>query len=298
MKRFEEFDPSSIDDDARAALDGKVMILGVGAQKAGTSWLFDYLSRDPEIFAPPVKELHFFNAWLRPHLCGGYDDRFKALLKRVERSPNRLLQRARLAALRARVEMISDRAAYLRYFAKNVGDRRFMTEVSPCYSLMRNRDFEHVRDYFAAVGVTVRPILILRDPVDRHYSALRMASRDTNGRIDAKARFDATLRMRPTYLRGRYDQTIEALWRAFGEDGVEILFYESLFADPDRRLKRVAEFTGIAPRPADSGRRVNASPVGDELDLTQVRAAIERFKETYDFVNAHFQREKPDSWRA
>lgn len=298
MKRPDAFDPSTIDGKTRAALEGRAMILGVGAQKAGTSWLFDYLAGDPAIFAPPVKELHFFNAWLRPGMCGGYDERFTALLKRVERSPNRLLQRHRLAALRARVEMIGDRSAYLRYFAAKTGDRRVMTEVSPCYSLLHQQDFRTVRDYFGAAGVTVRPILILRDPVDRHYSALRMASRDTGGAIDPKARFDATLRMRPTYFRGRYDRVIKSLWRAFGKDGVAILFYENLFADPESHLRRIADFTGITYRPADSSRRVNASPVGAELDVTQVRAAIERFQPTYDFINTHFQKEKPESWRA
>ena len=90
MKRPDAFDLSLIDAKTRSALDGRTMILGVGAQKAGTSWLFDYLAGDPAIFAPPLKEMHFFNAWLRPGMCGGYDDRFRALLKRVERSPHRV----------------------------------------------------------------------------------------------------------------------------------------------------------------------------------------------------------------
>jgi len=38
--------------------------LGLGAQKAGTSWLHAMLARHPQIAFPPVKELHF---WNRPH---------------------------------------------------------------------------------------------------------------------------------------------------------------------------------------------------------------------------------------
>ncbi|NIJ43343.1 hypothetical protein FHS78_003657 [Parvibaculum indicum] len=46
-----------------SSLDNKCFILGVGAQKAGTSWLHDYLERRPEVFMPsPWKELHYFDA--------------------------------------------------------------------------------------------------------------------------------------------------------------------------------------------------------------------------------------------
>ena len=35
--------------------------LGIGAQKAGTSWLFDNLKVHPELFLPPEKEVHYFD---------------------------------------------------------------------------------------------------------------------------------------------------------------------------------------------------------------------------------------------
>ena len=35
--------------------------LGVGAQKAGTTWLWENLRRHPEIFVPDKKELHYFD---------------------------------------------------------------------------------------------------------------------------------------------------------------------------------------------------------------------------------------------
>ena len=35
--------------------------LVIGAEKAGTTWLYDRLRRHPDIFMPDVKELHYFN---------------------------------------------------------------------------------------------------------------------------------------------------------------------------------------------------------------------------------------------
>jgi arylsulfatase A-like enzyme len=35
--------------------------LGIGAQKAGTTWLYERLKRHPDIYVPPEKELHFWD---------------------------------------------------------------------------------------------------------------------------------------------------------------------------------------------------------------------------------------------
>ncbi len=35
--------------------------LGIGAQKAGTTWLHECLRRHPEVYLPPEKELHYFD---------------------------------------------------------------------------------------------------------------------------------------------------------------------------------------------------------------------------------------------
>ncbi|MHA1539599.1 MAG: sulfotransferase domain-containing protein [Alphaproteobacteria bacterium] len=42
--------------------------LGIGAQKAGTSWLFEWLHTHPEVFMPAEKEIHFWDT----HETKGY----------------------------------------------------------------------------------------------------------------------------------------------------------------------------------------------------------------------------------
>jgi hypothetical protein len=51
-------------------LAGRKFMVGVGAQKAGTTWLFDYLGRHPDVAMSPIKELHYFDQIFRPELCG------------------------------------------------------------------------------------------------------------------------------------------------------------------------------------------------------------------------------------
>ncbi|MGD1948605.1 MAG: hypothetical protein ACFB14_03045 [Leptolyngbyaceae cyanobacterium] len=35
--------------------------LGIGAQKAGTTWLWSILKTHPDVWIPPKKELHYFD---------------------------------------------------------------------------------------------------------------------------------------------------------------------------------------------------------------------------------------------
>lgn len=51
--------------------------LGIGAQKAGTSWLHRNLKSHPEIFLPAQKELHFFDISFRYTTLRKYASNFK-----------------------------------------------------------------------------------------------------------------------------------------------------------------------------------------------------------------------------
>ncbi len=43
--------------------------LGIGAQKAGTTWLHRNIRRHPELFMPSTKELHFLDRYFDEGLC-------------------------------------------------------------------------------------------------------------------------------------------------------------------------------------------------------------------------------------
>ena len=40
----------------------EAFFVGLGAQKTGTSWLWEYLQSHPEVGASPIKEMHFFDS--------------------------------------------------------------------------------------------------------------------------------------------------------------------------------------------------------------------------------------------
>jgi hypothetical protein len=57
--------------------------LGIGAQKAGTTWLYENLRCHPEIFLPDQKELHYFD-WGFHGSLRSYSDRFKPGVGKVK----------------------------------------------------------------------------------------------------------------------------------------------------------------------------------------------------------------------
>lgn len=278
-------------------LEGKTMLIGAGAQKAGTSWLFRHLAGDPEVYASPIKELHFFDAWLGPRRLTVFDRHYREKAAQMRHPLPRLITPRMSRAVIERAEMSEDRIAYLSYFAARVRRERFLLEFTPGYSLLDERGWSRARRFLERAGLTVRPIFLMRDPVERHFSALRMQQR--KGRIaDAAAAFRGSLES-PAYLgHGRYDQALTALWRAFGEDRVVINFYEHVFATPERHLRAMTDALGLLWRAPDVAERVNAADAPSELCEADRAAGIETFRDVYDFVNLRFGAEKPASWWA
>ena len=52
--------------------------LGIGAQKAGTKWLYDQLIPHPQVYLTPIKEIHYWDVYRKLKLEGK-----SSLLQRV-----------------------------------------------------------------------------------------------------------------------------------------------------------------------------------------------------------------------
>ncbi|GAA2081122.1 sulfotransferase domain-containing protein [Actinomadura alba] len=127
----------------------------------------------------------------------------------------------------------------------------------------------------------VRLLTILRDPVERAYSAhkhelargfetepferaLELESERLTGEVDR-------IRAEPGYLshshrhhsyvdRGQYVEQLEAIFRLFPRERVLVIFAEDFFSEPETCYDRVVDFLGLAHwRPA-SFERHNARP--------------------------------------
>ena len=233
-----------------------MFVLGVGAQKAGTTWLHRYVSP-----GGPMKEFHVWNVLEGPpesHPPGGF------------RLDDPLRQR-----------MLADPDCYFDHFARGGAD------ITPAYAALPVDTFRRIRDGFEKRGVEVRPVFLMRDPAERLWSAWNM---ETRLGLTGLA-FDDYIVSPGAQVRGRYEQTVRALDTAF--DKVWFGFYETMFGDA---LPAMSAFLGVPYRPELVGTQVGPSTdraiAAEARQAVQTEYAAtyafcrERFPETASLWNA------------
>jgi hypothetical protein len=239
----------------------------VGAQKAGTSWLYHQLTLHPDFWMPPIKELHYFDTLSRvkrynPPRCK--DERDQWFLARL----------AELSALPS-IEL----ETYTQLFAPKAA--LLSGDISPSYSALNDEVIERVVNYFPNLKV----IFLARDPVERAWSQLSMGVR-----LGIISRFDATdaeevIRnlLNPGVLARSHPSKIVARWKRYVRpDLFRVYFFDDLQQNPAKLRRSILSFLGADPD-KPSG-RLNADYNGqggrEKLRLTdKVRCRLAEFFE-------------------
>ena len=278
-------------------LKDKVFFLGIGAQKAGTTWLHDYLSDRSDVFVPALKELHYLDARFRPDIAAVSDNgalrRLSRSLRELDRSvpaADRFDERTKLAV--SRVKMIFEPSEYLRYFADNVKNQHLAYgEITPAYALLGTDAFEFVKSQFGKTKI----VFLLRDPTERQSSAIRMKHRKKTLNRPAQDAFTAHLR-RYDNFRSRYDVTFQVLDKCFSPEDVFVGFYETFFNDDS--ISALCDFLGIPFKAGSYDVASNASPVTKQLSREEIEAGINAFSSVYAFCRDRFGDRIPQVWHA
>ncbi|MGY6547526.1 MAG: sulfotransferase [Roseinatronobacter sp.] len=273
----------------------------MGATKAGTSWLHAYLRGHPDCALRSIKELHYFDTVASGRYDAQIAMRRQALDALTARPETEMRTRAaRMQDLRDWIAVLEERreniAAYLGYLDAGRAARRVVADVTPAYGLLSVPMLRRI----ASMASDVRVIYLLRDPVARLWSQLRMrAARkaDTMSAISVHAHqlMDKALagKQPKAVARGDYAATCQRLDAAIAPDRLLVLFQEELFSTVG--LQRLARFLGIAYQPADLAARVHAG-VPVPLDPVRQMRAADMLKSQYDYVAQRFGG-LPDSWQ-
>lgn len=272
--------------------------LGIGAPRSATSWLHRVLASHPDLWLPPVKELHWFDVQRRAshvHYPVPAADP-EAIGRQFRRDHRRLL----LRELR-RGKGFAELPFTARYLLGRRSDAWYSSlfprgkvtgEVTPAYMILP----PEVVEAAAAPRPGLRAILLLRDPIDRIWSGTRRFALDGGAPgvpLDAATaqrvleRFDSPgVRLRTDYLRAL------EIWRgALGAERVFVGFYDDVAASPAELLEQILRFLGVDPSPAgwqpDLGRRVNAAAATD-LPPDLARELAVRYREPLRTLAAEF----------
>jgi len=222
--------------------------LCIGAQKAGTTWLHANLLPHPEIWVPPVKELHYFDhltTTLAQRLLGREDYLAEA---RARLRVALMSADAGAAAWAFRYCLAPRSDAWYRSLFRPAG-RRIAGEVTPSYARLPPERVAHIR----AVAPDARIIYLLRNPIDWAWSNAVMHHRKPHvGGIErvpeeqVVAHFSKPKSLRHTDFLGNL-----ANWeRHFPRERIFVGFFDELQEDPAALLRRVLRFLGADDSPA------------------------------------------------
>lgn len=281
----------------------------VGAQKAGTSWLADALSRHLGCHVPRRKELHYWTLATRPATPDERDRRLRYLrwarrrlaLSLLRPTPARV-RSALWVVARARDEVATLRdpsvERYVERLMRGHRGQRVVGEATPDYATLGREAFAAM----AALHPDTRFVFVMRDPVDRLWSSVRHRFRTdpgADGAVEARvqAAFEAALDPRRRIFRmSDYRATIEGLEAAAGPARVHCLFYETMRTRAE--MDRLGAFLGLGLLPFEAERRRNAGTRGglvpDAATLARARQALDP---VYRYVAERFAAAAPAGWR-
>lgn len=251
-------------------------ILGVGAQKAGTSWLDAQLRQLPFCNFGFSKEYHV------------WDVRFSSLCQEFRKS----VAREEHPALTLIRLMQNVDGLYEQYFRQMVHDQVWVVgDITPSYACLDAQAFQQIKHKLEAVGFKVKVIFLLRDPVARNWSALRMYRREMQKRyrsltdqqvIDYFPQFYQNERQ---YYRTNYPRTLHHLYQAFDPVDIFVGFYENLFHS--ETLGRLSDHLGFDVTSFDTHQSINVSPPL-MLPQDQVQSCQAFYQEVYDHCFEHY----------
>ena len=246
--------------------------LCVGAQKGGTTWLFEQLNSHPDFWMPPLKEVNYFDSMSRSR----HPDRAARSNLRLRDNRDRRFLKA-MESLCSQHHIDLDRYAQL--FA---GKSSLLSgDISPAYCIVPEEIIAQIANRFPELKV----IFIARDPVERVWSDLSMAIQTGGMRMFDTTDSDKVLRrlFHPDIIMRSFQSTVVDRWRRhIRPELFHIYFFDDLQSDPMELRRSIIHF--LSADPEKSSGRVKAERKINEteakLPLTdQIRAEIARFFE-------------------
>ncbi len=197
--------------------------LVIGAAKSGTTSLYWYLAQHPQIYMSPMKDPHFFtHEGERPNFRGPGDEW-------------------------ANTHFVYRLGDYRKLFA-GVSDEKAIGEASTWY-LGNPKAPDRIRHYIPEAKL----IAILRNPVDRAYSAYLHLVREGHEWLDfARALREEEARIKANwndiwhYKRGGfYHAQLTRYYDLFDQDQIRVYLYEDLKEDPVGTTQSIFRFLGV-----------------------------------------------------
>ena len=296
----------------KASPDQPTVLICLGAAKAGTSWLYDYLASHPDCHLRKIKEVNYFNK------LKGRAWQYMSKTRREQRQvaerqlgQSMWFQRTKRAALKQRVKDIDawldidpaapGHEAYVRYLCDGRKSQKLVGDFTPEYIALSP---DILREIVSSI-TDVRFVLLLRDPVDRVWSHIRMNAERSSQK---DRQFEVHIsRQTEKFVSGNhigmaersdYATCLRNLSETVDPSRLHVVFFEHLFAPETgpATLRALTDFLGIAPKPARFDVVSNQSPE-IALDVENRDRIRTQLQPQYEYCARRFGNELPQRWK-
>lgn len=286
----------------------QVFLYGIGAAKAGTTWLARCLRAHPECALPPIKETHYFDSVELGTSLWAVDSilRLRQIVRTglSEATTGEERQKAarRVEAMDRWLSLIAsgqrDDATYEALLkGRLLKHHKVVADITPAYALLGQSAYARMA---ALNGGQTRFLMILRDPMDRLCSniSMTMEKRAERGVDPMSFRADTIAKLSAgkdteELARSDYAKTLRRLDASVPEQKRLTVYFEDLFQD--ETMKRISDFIGLDAPIEPLVQKINQ---GRDFDLSEAeRAALApRLKAQYEDALTRFGR-VPERWQ-
>ena len=264
----------------------RTFVLGVGAQKAGTTWLSHYLRAERSHRSGPIrdKELHIWDRRDLPQF-----------------SPRNLAGGAKRGRLLACIDRYP--SLYYGYYFGLLWRGGIAADITPSYAGLSVDRLRGINAAFSRLGISVKTIFLMRDPVSRCVSAFNMEVHKASKRgVDSFPNLDtdpdqAFLDFVGTdgcQARTDYPATLASLRAAFEPEQIGLYFYETLF-DP-KTIRDFSDFLGVGFHPQRAETKANVAKKKIRPSEQALKQCAQMYHATYDQM-AQDDPQLRDLWR-
>ncbi len=255
----------------------KNFVFGIGAQKAGTTWLHDYVSASPLYREGPVrrKEMHVWDA---------------------KEIPAQMPIRKGFLGIRSRSDyyvwrMRGNEDFYFDYFARLLDGGGVAADITPSYSGLSAETFAAIYGGIVSRGMTFRGIHIMRDPIARCISGFGMnrvralaggQTESVQDTPDLDAAFLDYITSEHCRFRTQYDVTLANAASAFPEECFLSTLFEEMFEPAT--LAAISGFIGIESAPDLANKKSNTAKERFEIGEEALAECARFYADTYAAV--------------
>lgn len=271
----------------------KLFLLGIGAQKSGSTWLHEQLDNNVNINMGFLKEYHVFDTISLPEFRRWRDEIIHELLEKEKQGilGKNHPENSKLSKRLSFIDNTNNYFDYFDYLHYKDANTEAVGDITPSYALLTKETFKQIKDGLESRGFTVKVIFIMRDPVERAWSQTKMEKKNKLkiGIVNndtPQQELQKIYKLDHVKKRTQYEKTISKLESVFTKENIFYGFYEELFTKEG--YSALMNFLDINLKTPEFNNRINASAQDQYISIALAEEIAQYYEETYRFINDKF----------